>query len=172
MRSVEANSFLRVVHQERNKISSREKIKRSFEKLFRYLYGLFCLSVCLYQILDICDIYFSYTTTTFVSYENQSEISLPAITFCLDKRYLLKPEYLDQININKSDDEGTQNMAVNEFVANLTVKEQFDALYDFRETFNECIVVQPKEISPDYLTGAFVNCEAVAPIRRLIDYDK
>ncbi len=36
---------------------------------------------CLFQISKICENYFLYETNTFVRYENEDKISLPAILF-------------------------------------------------------------------------------------------
>ena len=147
--------------------------------MFRLSFFSLCLSLCLFQISDISKIYFSYKTTTFVSYGNQSEISLPAITICTDKQNLLKTEYLDKI---LSESNKTQNYRPNEnqiqdFLNNMTVREQFNALLNFKQVFNKCRVFKPIAMAPDYLkdlSGSsmepYVDCENIVPIRRSIDY--
>ena len=48
----------------------------------------------LYQIIKICEMYFSYKTIIIFGYENQSMISLPAITFCVKKHQMIRKENL------------------------------------------------------------------------------
>src|ERR1700743_3797060 len=95
--------------------------------VFRYLFYISCLSVCLYQIIKICEIYFSYKTTTFVNYDNFLVISLPAITICFDKIDVLRDDYRKHLNIkdNTNDDE---NELVKQYLANYTITEQLDML--------------------------------------------
>ena len=153
-----------------------------FERIFQFLFFSLCLSLCLYQISDICKIYFSYETTTFVSYGNQSEISLPAITICTDKHYLLKPEYLDKIlNESNKTQNNTENVTpIQDFLNNLTVREQFNVFLNFSQAFNECGVFKPKGVPPNYYQKSsdgisyepYVDCDSFAPIRRSIDYTK
>ena len=52
----------------------------------------------------------------------------------------------------------------------MTLKEQFDAMYEFRQLFNECGVAKPKAIAPNYTWAHFVSCEAVTQVRTSIDY--
>ena len=155
---------------------------KNFESRFfvKLLFFSFCLTGCLYQISDICNIYFSYKTTNFVSYGNQSEISLPAITICTEKQNLLKPEYLDKIlrENNKIQNNGKTGNRVQDFLNNMTVREQFDALYEFWQVFNGCGVFKPIGMAPNYLQDSnglnlepYVDCESVVPIRRSIDYN-
>ena len=145
----------------------------NFKRIFQFLFFSLCLSLCLYQISNISKMYFSYKTTTFVSYGNQSEISLPAITICTEKQNLLKPEYLDKI---LSESNKTQNKTIKQILSNMTVREQFNALYDFRQVFNLCGVFKTKGVPPNYLYDSsgssmepYVDCENVVPIRRSID---
>src|SRR5437868_11275892 len=88
----------------------------TLDKVIGYMYFLLCLGLCLYQVCTICQIYFSYKTTTFVEYENISKISLPAITICMDKIEVIKNEVLQKYKIQKVSDE---------FLDNFTIKEQF-----------------------------------------------
>ena len=141
----------------------------NFKRIFQFLFFSLCLSLCLYQISNISKMYFSYKTTTFVSYGNQSEISLPAITICTEKQNLLKPEYLDKI---LSESNKTQNKTIKQILSNMTVREQFNVLYDFRQLFNECAVINPIGLPPNYTYQKYCDCEYVVPIRRSIDYDR
>ena len=151
-----------------------------FERIFRFLFFSLCLSLCLYQISDICKIYFSYKTTTFVSYGNQWEISLPAITICTDKQNLLKPEYLDKILNKKNETQNKNEKQIQDFLNNMTVREQFNVLLNFSQAFNECGVFKPKGVSHNYYLKSsegssyepYVDCDSFVPIRRSIDYTK
>ena len=156
---------------------SNIKDMNKFETIFRFFFSL-CLSLCLYQISDISKIYFSYKTTTFVSYSNQSEISLPAITICTDKQNLLKPEYLSKIN--KTQNNTKNETQIKEFLNNMTVREQFNALYDFSQVFNLCAVFKTIGVSHNYYLKSsegssyepYVDCDSFVPIRRSIDYTR
>ena len=66
-------------------------------KSYQALFFLACLICCLYQLYRISEIYFSYNTTTFVNYEKVSYISLPAITLCVNKKYVIKESYFRSI---------------------------------------------------------------------------
>ncbi len=66
------------------------------EKLLRPVFKLFCLIDCLFEINEISQIYLSYETITKIRYETEAIISLPAITVCSDKRYLIRDEYIHE----------------------------------------------------------------------------
>ncbi len=52
------------------------------DKAFEYIFKLFCLFGCLFQICQITRVYISYETTTEVKYEIDSTISLQYNTIC------------------------------------------------------------------------------------------
>jgi len=79
------------------------------DKYIRYLFITICLIGCILQIHEISLIYFKYETTTDVRYENEVNISLPAVSICFYKSYLIRNEYLLQIFPN-----GTKNLKDNE----------------------------------------------------------
>ena len=137
---------------------------------FRFIFSLFCSSVCLYQIIDICYIYFSYKTTTFVRYDNQSLISLPAITLCMDKKYFFKP-----LEDGKSHgaDKIKRNDRIVDGVAQLKIIYQFNRMVNnFEDFFDKCSVVRPKGVPPEEDQGLYVQCDSVTPIRIFLDYHK
>ena len=129
------------------------------EKLFLYLYSVFCLLSCLYQIYKICDIYFAYKTSTFVTYDDISTISLPAITVCMDKTEVLKR--------NAFDTNGDQ-VSSNELLANLSIREQFERLYDFTDIFNNCSVIGTIDLKSE-THNPLIKCETVSSIKKSID---
>lgn len=49
---------------------------------------IFCSIGRIYQLYNINKIYFTKETTTNVMFENENEVSLPAITLCFDKYHL------------------------------------------------------------------------------------
>src|SRR6185437_6563438 len=107
----------------------------------KQLFFIFCLSVCLYQIYTICEIYFSYKTTTSVSYGDFSVISLPAITVCFDKIDVLRYEYLIQLNISRNDENKYKSQHIIEkFCGNHTIEQQFAMFFNYIEIFTECYV--------------------------------
>ena len=136
------------------------KYKLKNEQAFRVLYILMCVVMCLYQIVTICQIYFSYKTTTFVKYENISKISLPAITICVDKREVITNEAKERFNFSKVTDE---------ILAKYTVKDQFKMLKNYQDIF-ECYV-KPSIL---FASNAFhyIPCDYIKPFVESIDYSR
>src|SRR4051812_35245659 len=113
-------------------------------KTFRKLFFVFCLTVCLYQIYKICDIYFAYKTTTFVNYDKFSVISLPAVTICLDKYEVLRDEYRIQLNATAlNSNNAFNNKFVSSYLQSYPVKKQFEMLLTYNDVFNTCYVLMP-----------------------------
>src|ERR1700744_6346730 len=105
-------------------------------KFFRQMFFIICLSSCLYQMSKICEIYFSYKTTTSVSYGDFSVISLPAITVCFDKIDVLKDEYLILLNISRNDEIKYKSQHIIErFCGNHTIEQQFAMVFNYKEIF-------------------------------------
>ena len=88
----------------------------------------------------------------------------------MNKRYFLKTEHLNKIGLNWSEEETKQNKFVTDYLANMTIKEQFATLYEFHEVFFKCRVVKSKGVSTDPSAAVYINCEDITPIRRSIDY--
>jgi len=123
---------------------------------------------CLLQVYKICDNYFSYKTNTFVKYEEEVILSLPAITICIDKNYLIKSEHLDSISENGPKITSFNDSRINEYLNGLTVKQQFNAIYSAKDIFNDsCKVLKPNVLN---YSEIFVDCEKISPIRQSIDY--
>ena len=134
-----------------------------------YSFFLLCMGLCLYQISKICEMYFSYKTTISMSYENISEISLPALSICVDKSFLLKPKYLTQLGINQTERDSPQNTAkVSKFMANMTIKEQFNAMNGKEYVFlNTCSIMTPKAFES---TRRYIYCEDITPIKTFMNF--
>ena len=145
----------------------------------KQLFFIFCLSVCLYQIYTICEIYFSYKTTTSVSYGDFSVISLPAITICFNKIDVLKDHHLDQLNISRNGvNKHESQIVVKIFCSNYTVRQQFDMFYPFKDIFSLCQVSGNRFINKTSNKNKtnenkyYDKCERLSPIRKSINYDK
>ncbi len=78
------------------------------EKTVRYIFAANCFTGCLLQIYKISEIYFSYETTTYVRYENEVPLSLPALTICAEKHYFARKNILKKI-FNNDTNSGLQN---------------------------------------------------------------
>ena len=137
-----------------------------FNCLFHWSFLTICLGLCLYQISKICEIYFSYKTTISMSFEDISEISLPAVSICVNKTLLLRDEFFTQMSINKSD----KNMeTIKNVLKNMTIKEQIDAMFSEEYVFQNsktCAVLRPKGIPG---TDDRVPSEEISPFIKSID---
>jgi len=140
------------------------------EKLFHYMFFTFCLSGCLYQIIKICEIYFSYKTTTFVTYDKMSLISLPAITICIDKQYMFKTEYLDKNPINISD-----KQSLNTLFFSLTIRQQMDILYDFEDVFKYSTLLKKKAFNKSHsniVSDHSINASKISKVIKSIGINR
>src|SRR5437868_6070636 len=106
-------------------------VKSLLKNWFTKLNYIICLGLCLYQIYTISQLYFAYKTTTIVNYANSSLISLPAITICFNKYEVLRNKTFN--NVNNNNDLGKS-------FENITIKDQFDQLYDYDDIISGCIV--------------------------------
>jgi len=134
------------------------------EKIIRYCLAFICAIGCLYQILMISIIYFSYETVTDVRYGIDAFISLPAITICTLKSSLMRKDYLQQNGIQLQD--YTSRL---DHLNNLTIKEQFKALYTAEEILNLCYTLGTEGLNH---RGLISNCINISKIRTSIDYDE
>ena len=139
-------------------------------KFYRFIFALMCLMGCSLQIYYISEIYFQYETTTLVKYKNVLKISLPAITICIEKKYLLRNQSLGYIfslkdTFNRSQEDYKKIL---DFINNRTVIEQHNILYDSWDVFrNDCWVMRPNGLNT---SADYVQCHEIEPIRRSIDY--
>ena len=137
------------------------KFKVKYEQVFRVVYILFCAAMCLYQIVTICQIYFSYKTTTFVKYENISKISLPAITICVEKREVITNEAKERYNLSEATDE---------ILAKLTVKDQFKLMMKYQDIFESCSVMTTVVFKSNSLH--YMPCDEITRVVASIDYTR
>src|ERR1700743_2740437 len=108
---------------------------------YRQIFFILCFISCLYQVTKICEIYFSYKTTTSVSYGDFSVISLPAITVCFDKIDVLRDHYLVQLNISRNDENKYKSQhIIKRFCGNHTIEQQFAMFFNYEEIFMYCSV--------------------------------
>ena len=136
-------------------------VQLKYEQVPHVLHILLCAAIFSYQIVTICQIYFSYKTTNFVKYENISKISLPAITICMDKREVITNEAKERYNLSKVTDE---------ILSKFTVEEQFSMLMEYRSIFRSCSVKSP--ILFKGLSSFYKSCNKITSVVVSIDYTR
>ena len=127
--------------------------------------------ICLKQITQISENYFSYKTITSATYGDVSEVSLPEMTICIQKYYLLREEYKREFI------EVDNTINYTKVMVNLNrppIRDQFQYMFTKEEVFlNNCYVLKPKAYtntngSKDL--NPYIKCEDLSPIRHSIDY--
>src|ERR1700744_2356581 len=68
--------------------------------LYKIICRVICLMGCMYQTYRICELYFSYETTTSVKYKLEDKINVPGLTLCFEKSTVLKQDFIIKHNIN------------------------------------------------------------------------
>lgn len=89
-----------------------------------------CLSICLYQVIEISQSYLNYRTVTSVDYENNN-LEMPAIYYCLPHPFTLR-EMLPYLNttIEFSKNEfGHQNIDIKKIMSNLGINSNSTELF-------------------------------------------
>ena len=130
------------------------------------VFYLVCLITCFLQVYEICEKYFLYETLTSVTFAKRSEISLPAVTICVNKFYIFNDSYKSELNFDQD-----KNYTRFEFLKKInefSIEKQFQILYSAEEVFSKSVVLKTKQFSQ--LKDVFINCGKVSPIRRYIDY--
>jgi hypothetical protein len=123
---------------------------------------------CLFQIYKIWDNYFSYETNTYVRYEDEDKISLPAVTVCIQNNLLFREELLHHFSPKELENRYSplEESEIDAFLNNLT--EQFNSIYSAKEVFNNsCVVMKSIAFKGSEFT---IDCELMYPIRQTIDY--
>ena len=147
---------------------------------FKKLFFLACLSACLYQIYTICDIYFSYKTTTFVNYDQFRVISLPAITVCFDKIDVLRDNVFNNTNQSETNYKDIRKKVMAIF-QNYTIREQMQMLYNYSEIFYNCFVLKTKQFidvtkmsnnntNDEFYSEFYIPCQNISEIKQSINY--
>ena len=113
--------------------------------MLRNLFFILCLSLCLYQISKICEIYFSYKTSISMSYQNISEISIPALSICVDKSFLLNSNHLTKLGIKTQVESGRHSSRIGKYLNNMTIIEQIEAMATKEDIFPESCPIRSKE---------------------------
>ncbi len=135
--------------------------------LFRIFFGIICISGCLFQISRISKIYFSYDTTTVVRYEFEKMVSLPGITICFKKEYILRKQNIIQKfpNLTNKDSSDDDLMV---YLNKMDLKEQLLATLSYEEIFhNECYVM--KTIAFNQSVN-YLNCNQIKATKTTIGY--
>jgi hypothetical protein len=135
----------------------------------RYIFSIFCLIGYLYQTYQISKIYFSYETTTDVSYENEDPLSIPAITLCGIKSYFLREEYQKLFPLqNQSEFSSEREQQILNYLSNLTIKDQLKALYSTQNmsTLINCTVLRTKAFNGSERS---IDCKHINRVKISID---
>lgn len=136
----------------------------------RLVFYSLCFGLCLYQNIKILNLYFSYSTVNSIAYGNYTQVSLPALTICIDKKDLLKVKYHKSwFHSNGSDIRQSEDFYA--IINNSSVGQQFEMFFSAEELFdNRCQVV--KTLAYEELNQTFVSCQSLSPIYRSMDYYK
>lgn len=135
--------------------------------IFRIIFGTICISGCFYQITRISSIYFSYETTTNVKYEFEKMVSLPGITICFKKEYILRKETIIKKFPNETNDNSSEEELML-FLNKMSIREQLKATLSYKEIFhNNCYTM--KTIASN-LTVDYLGCHQITPIRTTIGF--
>lgn len=153
--------------------------KRSLKIYFeirRILFYTLCIALCSYQVINILYAYLSYETSISIEYDNSSQISLPAITICLEKYYILRDEELNESEINEKirSDRWLLN---NYFNHNLTIAQQNQYLLSKNEVFftDGCSLIETIGVRnhPTHFKSPndpYLDCERISPILESINH--
>jgi len=101
----------------------------------RGVFILICFIGCLFQITRISQIYFSYQTTADVKYEFDNMISLPGITVCFKKEFIMRKEKIIEkfaafVNETSSSDH------LLAYLNRMKIKEQLESTLSIEEVFD------------------------------------
>jgi hypothetical protein len=135
-------------------------------KISRYLFKIFCIISCLFQINEICVIYFSYQTTTDVRYKEELKVSLPAISICIPKEFMFDLRLTSSISPNETIKSLNSEKILN-YLNKLTIKEQFKNLLNIDVVLNDkCFVLASNKSNGNKY---YVNCKKITPFRKSIN---
>ncbi|XP_054162140.1 uncharacterized protein LOC128960094 [Oppia nitens] len=136
---------------------------RSIKTLFIIL----LLLICSYQVYKICYLYLSYCTTTSVTYDQLSDLSLPGITLCFDKQWILRDDYKQQML--KQYNASVNSTDWKRLVNSLSIAGQMNVLLSMDEIFgNSCHVLKPLAFASR--SGYYIPCHTITPVIQRMDY--
>ncbi len=103
-------------------------------------------------------------------YEEEEKIQLPAVTVCMRKNLLIREELLHHFSRRELENRYShlEDSGIDNYLNNLTIKEQFNSIYTAQEVFNNSCEVM-KSIAFDS-TAFIIDCELISPIRQTISY--
>lgn len=132
--------------------------------VYRLAFFITCTGLCFAQVYEIWKIYFAFDVSTLVSYQNVLSVTVPAITLCMRKFPLLKPEHLARLGTDPD------SHTIDRYLNNMTITAQFAALYSEEEFFGkDCLILRPKTMDSE-TTDDYVHCRQITPIRKAIDF--
>ena len=104
-----------------------------FQDYFSVLSKFLCFFGCVYQMIQINEIYFSYQTSTDIKYQDDNEFDQPSITVCYMKTDQVKNEYIDEMPISSY-------YSQLDFLNNLTIGHQFEYFEDYPKRIKDCSI--------------------------------
>ena len=126
-------------------------VRLSFKFYYSIVSKILCFIGCVYQMIRINEIYFSYETVTNVKYQDENLIDLPGITICNNK--------FDQVKQELQNDPGYKEELLNE----LKIGEQINYFENFPRILNQCKLFDPKnrgfEVCQDQFKETFFDLE-------------
>jgi hypothetical protein len=141
-------------------------------KIFVYIFKLFCLFGCLFQVSKLIRIYLSYETITEAKYETETIISLPAITLCASKAYFIKKEF----GLKYFPNGKTSIHEIKDILNKLKIKDQFESLFSSEEVSNMigCSVMQTMafNISNTLNITNRLKCEEISAVKISINFER
>ena len=148
------------------------KLKKN---LIKFIFYSFCISFWLYQNYQIFHMYFSYKTVNSIDHGSFATISLPAITLCIEKHYLLRNDFRNHSAFLREKNNRTERQEslqeLYEYLNNFSIEEQFNHSYSFRDVFGDnCRVLRPQ--SYEYSEDLHINCELLSPVLKSMDFYK
>jgi len=128
--------------------------------LFSLIFHLICFGFCFYQIYKICEMYFSFRTTTSVSLWQFSDIPFRRWLYVLIKYIIERRVWKD---INNSYD-------INEYLNKQTIRQQFERILNKNE-FSVILVKYLNQKYFKYYTNSdyYMNCEILSQTHQSID---
>ena len=108
-------------------------VKLNAKIIFSVSSKTLCFIGCIYQMIQINGIYFSYQTSTDIKYQEDNIFEQPSITLCYVKVDQLKDEYINRLP--RSNIYNQLN-----FLNNFTIGEQFEYLENYPRCLNSCLV--------------------------------
>ena len=115
--------------------------------IIRIVFCVISLMGCVWHVIDISHIYFSYETTVNVQFKREVVVEMPAITLCTNISYVTRYEYLKDRYANElsnTTDTDKNKWIFGEYLWKLSLEEQLmSGTIDSANFFNSCTVMKP-----------------------------